>query len=146
MDYIQGLINNIFEIYKGGDLNKRIIDAKNSQEWIDEKSIIHWILQVVDALSFAHKNKIIHRDIKPQNIFIDNKGLVKLGDFGVVKDLSKVTSANFTAVGTPSYFAPEQMHSLRYDHTVDIWALGNLFFRLFNKDLSFALYLSSFSK
>ncbi len=81
-----------------------------------------WFLQLVSALSYAHKHKILHRDIKPENIIISQKGQVKLLDFGIARDLSW-QDAGGGSEGTVNYMPPEQFAG-RSCLASDVWALG----------------------
>ncbi len=78
-----------------------------------------------EALDYAHANGIIHRDVKPDNIFVLENGNVKVADFGIAKML-KVSDSTHTDVilGTPNYIAPELVRGMAYDHRVDIFSLG----------------------
>lgn len=90
-------------------------------------------LGVAKALKICHENKIMHRDIKLNNIFVSKDGKFKLGDFGVSKRLDNLTRAN-TIKGTPHYIAPEvYMGNSKYNNSVDIYSLGILMYYLFNK-------------
>lgn len=90
-------------------------------------------LGVANALKICHENKIMHRDIKLNNIFVSKDGQFKLGDFGVSKRLDTMTRAN-TIKGTPHYIAPEvYMGNAKYNNSVDIYSLGILMYYLFNK-------------
>lgn len=73
------------------------------QEFLDEKLILNWFLQLLLALEFVHRKKILHRDIKSSNIFLRSNGTVKLGDFGISKILENTNEAALTVVGTPYY-------------------------------------------
>lgn len=75
------------EYADGGDLNKTIRDAKGT--FFHENQILNWFTQICLAIKHIHDRKIIHRDLKCQNIFMTKEGIIKLGDFGIAKNLSK---------------------------------------------------------
>ena len=83
------------------------------------------------ALEVCEENHILHRDVKPENIFVDAEGHFKLGDFGIARQLESTTGA-FTRVGTPFYSAPEVAEGKRYDRRVDIYSLGLVLYRIMN--------------
>jgi len=98
------------------------------------KQILKIITQVCEALQFAHERGIVHRDIKPANILIDERGNVKVADFGLVKIVGPQIS-NYTAtgatLGTPDYIAPEALdHNGKIDHRADIYSLGVMIYEL----------------
>lgn len=72
------------------------------------------------AIDFIHKKKILHRDIKTQNIFLTSMGTLKLGDFGISKVLENTMEQAATVVGTPYYMAPEMYENRPYTHKSDI--------------------------
>ncbi|KAJ0501385.1 putative protein kinase ULK-Fused family [Helianthus annuus] len=78
----------------------------------------------VSALHYLHSNRIIHRDMKPQNILICVGGVVKLCDFGFARAMLHNTVVLQTHKDTPLYMAPELVREKSYDHNVDLWALG----------------------
>lgn len=89
-------------------------------------------LQILDALEVCHKNHIIHRDVKEENIFLSSNGVYKLGDFGVAK-IHSCNSLASSMKGTAEYMAPEVLsHTEEYDETVDIYSLGIVLYRLMN--------------
>lgn len=96
-----------------------------------EEQIVQLGLDLCDALITCQEHKIIHRDIKPQNIFISDKGSFKLGDFGIAKILEDTSRAN-TQAGTLMFMAPEIPLGQRYDSTVDIYSLGLVLYWLLN--------------
>lgn len=91
----------------GGDLNQKIKEVKLKQEVFPESQIVHWFVQVCLALQHVHERKIIHRDIKTQNIFLTKEGNVKLGDFGIARPLQLTLQKIKSVVGTPYYMSPE---------------------------------------
>jgi serine/threonine protein kinase len=97
--------------------------------------------QICDALQFAHDEGIVHRDIKPENILIDQRGRVKIADFGLAKLLGVVEAEHsltqtHQVMGTLRYMAPEQMEGARaVDHRADIYSLGVVFYELLTGEL-----------
>lgn len=102
-----------------------------------------YMMQICDALAQAHARRLVHRDIKPDNLFLhtrsDGSRIVKVLDFGVSKALGGTALTESTAiVGSPPYLAPEQIeHSDRVDPRTDIWALGVVFYELISGERPF---------
>mmetsp|Transcript_3958 Transcript_3958/g.9326 ORF Transcript_3958/g.9326 Transcript_3958/m.9326 type:complete len:338 (+) Transcript_3958:79-1092(+) len=110
-----------------GDLAGRIQEALDRGKAIPEHEVLSVSSQAVLALSYLHRNRILHRDVKPTNIFLTKRGLVKLGDLGLAKrvDLSASPSQFVqTPAGTPLYTSPEVCHKQRYGTQSDVWSLG----------------------
>lgn len=89
------------------------------------------VLPKVRALHYLHSNRIIHRDMKPQNILIGSSGAVKLCDFGFARAMSANTMVLTSIKGTPLYMAPELVQEQPYNHTVDLWSLGVILYELY---------------
>ncbi len=100
---------------------------------INERSILKLGIDICRALEMCQKHKIIHRDIKLENIFISNDGDFKLGDFGIARVLEK-KELGLSKKGTSTYMAPEVYKGLTYDSTVDIYSLGMVMYRILNNN------------
>jgi len=86
--------------------------------------------QIATGLDYAHRNKIIHRDIKTANLFFTKERVVKIMDFGLAKMVEEVRRAATVIGGTPYYMAPEQAEGVGVDHRADLYALGVTLFQL----------------
>ena len=86
--------------------------------------------QVVAAMAAAHKENVIHRDLKPGNIMIDGKGHVKVMDFGLARDQKSAPSGRFGPVGTPGYWSPEQARGEATGTSSDVYALGMVLYEI----------------
>lgn len=121
----------IMEYLEGQDLTE-YIKLKGKLPLNDALNIIY---QTLDAFAFAHQKGIVHRDVKPGNIFIQKNGTVKILDFGIAKILSgdaNLTSTG-TQMGTPMYMSPEQVRdSKEIDWRTDIYSLGVVLFYMLN--------------
>ncbi|MEO1993786.1 MAG: serine/threonine-protein kinase [Planctomycetaceae bacterium] len=109
------------------------IDGMSMEDWIEKLGrlsigdALHVTLRCAEALKHAHDQKMIHRDIKPDNILITAKGVVKVADFGLAKAIDEDVSMtqSGTGLGTPLYMAPEQARNAKHvDQRTDIYALG----------------------
>ncbi|NXW37355.1 NEK5 kinase, partial [Phaetusa simplex] len=119
----------VMEYCDGGDLMKRI----NMQHGVlfDEDQILSWFVQISLGLKHIHDKKILHRDVKAQNIFLSNNGKVaKLGDFGIARQLNSTMEFAHTCVGTPYYLSPEICENRPYNNKTDIWSLGCVLYEL----------------
>ncbi|XP_048783710.1 serine/threonine-protein kinase Nek5 isoform X2 [Lagopus muta] len=119
----------VMEYCDGGDLMKRI----NMQHGVlfEEDQILSWFVQISLGLKHIHDRKILHRDIKSQNIFLSSNGKVaKLGDFGIARQLNDTTEFACTCIGTPYYLSPEICENRPYNNKTDIWSLGCVLYEL----------------
>ncbi|KAK9809093.1 hypothetical protein WJX72_009300 [[Myrmecia] bisecta] len=97
---------------------------------LPEGMILDWFVQICLGLKHVHDRKILHRDLKTQNVFMSSGGLLKLGDFGVSKVLNSTYQLAGTAVGTPYYLSPEICQNRSYNAKTDIWSLGCILYEM----------------
>ncbi|KAM9319865.1 serine/threonine-protein kinase Nek5-like [Gastrophryne carolinensis] len=119
----------VMEYCDCGDLARRI----NMQRGIlfDENQILNWFVQISLGLKHIHDRKVLHRDIKSQNIFLASNGTIaKLGDFGIARILNNTMELARTCVGTPYYLSPEICENRPYNNKTDIWSLGCVLYEL----------------
>jgi serine/threonine protein kinase/beta-lactam-binding protein with PASTA domain len=124
----EGDINYIVMEYIKGKTLKQIILQNGS---MDCNLVIDYGMQISKALECAHKNNIIHRDIKPHNILVTEDGTVKVTDFGIAKASSSVTITNTsTVMGSAHYFSPEQAKASFVDCRTDIYSFGIVLYEM----------------
>ena len=123
------------EFIQGGDL---FFHIHSGQKFSTQKTKFY-LVEIILAIDFLHKNNMIYRDLKPENILIDSKGHIKLTDFGLSKILKENEDKAFTICGTPQYLAPEVLKNkdIGYDKSVDWWSLGCLFYEMLTGFLPF---------
>ena len=131
--FIEGdTFNIVMEYCEGDNLRKFINDYKYSNNLIDKRYIINFIYCISSALQEIHNKKFIHRDIKPENLFLTKDFTIKVGDFGIAKELNDKNFTN-TLAGTPLYMAPEIIYGYPYNNKVDIWSFGCIIYELCTK-------------
>ncbi len=108
-------------------------DSFVSNPEFSQKDVIKLGVDICSALEVCEQNNIVHRDIKPDNIFISRFGEYKLGDFGIARKL-EVTQANLSRKGTLNYMAPEVYKSEEYGASVDLYSLGLVLYTLLNNN------------
>lgn len=133
---------NIVAIYDVGDerdiyyIVMEYVDGMTLKQYLQEEYIsvdeaLRIMGQICDAIDHAHANRIIHRDIKPQNMMIDQKGSVKVTDFGIAVAMSNATLTHTMSVlGSVHYFSPEQARGKFADEKSDIYSLGAVLYEL----------------
>lgn len=97
---------------------------------LPEKQVREIACQLVSALYYLHSHRILHRDMKPQNILLGKGGVVKLCDFGFARAMSVSTLVLTSIKGTPLYMSPELVEEKPYDHSTDLWSLGCILYEL----------------
>jgi NIMA (never in mitosis gene a)-related kinase len=120
----------VMDYADGGDLYTRIAKQKERGDLFTEKQILDWFVQIALALKHVHDRKILHRDIKTQNIFLTSKSEIKLGDFGIARILQNTDDCAKTAIGTPYYLSPEICQEKPYNQKSDIWSLGCILYEM----------------
>ena len=128
--YNHGTINGIPYIaneYIKGQTLKEVLDFRSS---LPMGEAIDIMLQLAAALNYAHKHGIVHRDVKPDNIYLMGDGTIKLGDFGIAQSDTKFSSENNEIVGSVYYLAPEITTGRAATPQSDIYAAGVTFFEL----------------
>ncbi|GAB1598160.1 serine/threonine-protein kinase 36-like [Argonauta hians] len=113
--------------YADGELYQILEDDGS----LPEDQVQHVACQLVSALYYLHSHRILHRDMKPQNILLSKGEKVKLCDFGFARAMGFNTLVLTSVKGTPLYMAPEIVEEQPYDHNADLWALGCILYELF---------------
>ena len=124
----RGNLHIIMEYADGGDLSQKI--EKQHGRYFSENDILDIFSQLALAIKYIHDRKILHRDLKGQNVFLTKKGEVKLGDFGIAKVLDHTMQFCKTQIGTPYYISPEICEGKSYNSKTDIWSLGCVIYEM----------------
>ena len=98
---------------------------------------ISYVRQVLAALRYAHRNGIVHRDIKPHNVLVDHEGRVKVADFGIARAGSSQMTEAGSIIGTAQYLSPEQARGAPVDESSDLYSTGIVLYELLTGDLPF---------
>jgi len=116
----------LMESCLGGELWTVLRDRRN----FDEDTTRFYTGCVIEAFSYLHSRHIIYRDLKPENMLLDELGYIKLTDFGFAKRLYPPGNKTWTFCGTPDYVSPEIILNRGHDYSCDYWSLGVLMFEL----------------
>ncbi|MFK8114510.1 MAG: serine/threonine protein kinase [Rubripirellula sp.] len=135
---------HIIRYFGGGEDNGQLffvmelIDGGTVKELLESRRRLHWVAvlevarQLCSAIQFAHNHGVIHRDLKPSNLFVTHDGEIRLGDFGIARDLENADiGEKGTTVGTQAYMSPEQIRGdQRLSGKADLYSLGCCLFEM----------------
>ena len=112
----------IMELCKG----KTFVDMLKKRKRLSELEVRYYMWQLLSGVKYLHDKKVIHRDLKLGNIFLTDRMIVKVGDFGLATNIEKDGERKRTICGTPNYIAPEVLFDTAGGHSyeVDIWGIG----------------------
>lgn len=132
---MQDDIHYIVMEYVNGKTLKQIIREEGKLSY---EKVLDYGIQIAKALDCAHRNNIIHRDVKPQNILVTNDGVVKVTDFGIAKSPNSETITNTSRImGSAHYFSPEQAKGNYVDYRSDIYSFGVVLYEMITGRLPF---------
>lgn len=139
----------IVQVYEYGEDSNRVyiamelIQGKELKSYLAEDirfdlaSIVRMMNELLDALGFAHKHGVVHRDVKPSNIVVLQNGRLKVTDFGIARLESSTLTQAGNVLGTPSYMSPEQFMAQRVDGRSDLFSAGVLLYELLTGEKPF---------
>ena len=137
-----GFLYIVMVFAEGGDLFKRIKQQRGLKSthpdrkyvYLEEKQVVEWSVQICMGLLYLHNKRVLHRDLKTQNIFLTNANLIKIGDLGIAKILDTNTMNETlpasTIIGTPYYMSPEIFNNQTYNEKSDMWSFGCCLYEL----------------
>jgi NIMA (never in mitosis gene a)-related kinase len=121
----------VMEYCDDGDLGNKIEEAQKDNTSLSESFVSSIFTQVLAGLAYLHvEHRILHRDLKPQNIFLTTGGVAKIGDFGVSTMLAQSVEFAKTFCGSPYYLAPELCEERPYNGKADLWSVGVILYEL----------------
>ncbi|GEM_PF-1113225 len=133
-DPVEGVFFMVLEKVSGRSLASVI-----KSDFITVPQASFYMLQAFDAIDFAHRHDVVHRDIKPQNMFVTGKDNIKILDFGIARQLDTMgITATDVVLGTPQYLPPEQLDAKTVDGRADLYSLGVVFYEMVCKVLPFS--------
>ncbi|KAI9308489.1 kinase-like domain-containing protein [Cunninghamella echinulata] len=111
--------------------NKTFVEMIKARKYLTEPEVRYYLIQLLDACKYMHEQRVVHRDIKLSNIFLDHEMNIKIGDFGLSALLKNPEERKKTVCGTPNYIAPEILFGKEgHNQKVDLWAIGILMYTL----------------
>lgn len=130
-DVENGMYYMVMEFVDSGNLQARMAGLAGKGQYMPIAQVVSLVRQVSEALDYAHRRGILHRDVKPSNVLLDQFGDAHLADFGLARIVSSsYFTATGTLLGTPTYMSPEQGQGLELTPTSDIYSLGVIVYEL----------------
>jgi len=128
----QGILAIVMDYSSGGNLAEKIESLRKAGHSPPEITVTRWFTQAVLALKYVHSKRIVHCDVKSQNMLLGRDGCtLRVADFGVARNLGTDDAiCEGTTVGTPIYLSPEVLTSCRYSFASDVWALGIVLYEM----------------
>jgi serine/threonine-protein kinase len=137
-DEVDGEPFLVLEHLGGGTLFAKLRQMAAENRRLSVAQILRYANEIGEGLAHAHRNGIVHRDVKPGNVLLNSEGIVKVTDFGLARlgEAPSITNAG-RAMGTPAYMSPEQAEGKRADHRADIFSFGVVLYELAAGELPF---------
>ena len=117
----------VTEYCEKGDLARYI---RSQLSLVPEKTILKVFSQICMGLAYIHRKRILHRDIKTMNIFLKKNMEIRIGDFGIARQLLPNEHSVTELIGTPCYLSPELLNDQKYNEKNDVWGLGCILYEM----------------
>lgn len=114
----------VMTIMNGGDLKYHVYLVDENNPGFPEPRACFYIAQIIQGMEHLHQKRIVYRDLKPENVLLDNDGNVRISDLGLAVELKEGHTTTKGYAGTPGYMSPEMLKKEKYDYSVDYWTLG----------------------
>jgi serine/threonine protein kinase len=138
MEYVNGVNLHRLKKASADEAKGYGVPAPNPAGFFEVEDIKQWVGQLCDAMDYAHRQKVVHRDIKPANLMLNERGELKVGDFGIGRTVADtVNRVTKNAAGTPPYMSPQQTMGEKAVPGDDIYSIGATIFDLLTGDPPF---------